>query len=114
MAYHLRDVVDLLVVPTAEAEEERDETKRSKRPKLVDPEEPEKPQRAYNYFIKENYSAIQKKFPNENKKIMTELAVLWKETSSKDRKVVIACKKKGSTHAHVYIYIYIYMEIVES
>ena len=113
MAYRLRDVADLLGVPTAAAaanEEVRYKTTRSKRSKLVDPEEPEKPQRAYNYFIKENYPAIQKKFPNENKKIMTELAALWKETSSKDRKVVLACKRKRINSRSC---VYIYMKIVE-
>ncbi|KAI7859385.1 hypothetical protein BDC45DRAFT_553189 [Circinella umbellata] len=87
LARHLRNLGDLLGVSTAvEEEEELNENKKRKRAKLVDPEEPEKPQRAYNYFIKRNYPAIRKKFPNENKKIMTELAALWKKTSFEDRK----------------------------
>ena len=82
------------VSTAVEEEEELNENKKRKRAKLVDPEEPEKPQRAYNYFIKRNYPAIRKKFPNENKKIMTELAALWKKTSFEDRKV--ACKENIS------------------
>ncbi|KAG2222874.1 hypothetical protein INT45_000489 [Circinella minor] len=86
LARHLRNLGDLLSVSTGEVEEELNENKKRKRTKLVDPEEPEKPQGAYNYFIKRNFPAIRKKFPNENKKIMTELAALWKKTSFEDRK----------------------------
>ncbi|KAG2218756.1 hypothetical protein INT45_003074 [Circinella minor] len=87
MACSIHNLANIIKDLKRKGVSELTEEKKKKKITLMDLEEPEKPQGAYDFFVSENYAAIQNRFPNndynKNTKILSDL---WKKIPTKERK----------------------------